>query len=122
MTNDEARMTNQCSNDEIQKANTPDTRRVFVIRSFVIDSSFRHSSFPAKALLAVAVLVGGLASCSRRIELEVREAREAAPHSARELVAGDGARLLWCPVAEGLARALSSPARRILRRWGEGLP
>ena len=53
----------------------------------------------------------------RRITLDVRAARAAGGR--RRAAAGtDGADLLWCRSDDALARALSSPARRILRRWG----
>jgi hypothetical protein len=47
MTNDEIRMTNQCSNDQTKKQHS---FRHLSIRTLVIDSSFefRHSSFPPK--------------------------------------------------------------------------
>jgi A/G-specific adenine glycosylase len=53
----------------------------------------------------------------RRITLDVRAAR--APRGrARGAVGTDGAELRWCPPEDAAERALSSPARRILRRWG----
>jgi A/G-specific adenine glycosylase len=76
----------------------------------------------ARALLPFEVRVGDVvgrwkhAITHRRIELEVREASEVLPVLAREGVAADGAELLWCPPAEGMEKALSSPARRVLRR------
>jgi len=57
----------------------------------------------------------------RRITLDVRGARaaRAAGGRRRRAVGTDGAELLWCAPADALERALSSPARRILRRWGD---
>jgi A/G-specific adenine glycosylase len=52
----------------------------------------------------------------RRIALEVREASEIVPGDAREGVGPDGAALVWCHPAEGMQKALSSPARRVLQR------
>lgn len=60
----------------------------------------------------------------RRITLDVRAARPGrgaranGDRRARAATGSDGAELLWCPAREALDRALSSPARRILRRWG----
>ena len=55
----------------------------------------------------------------RRITLEVREARPSGPGGAGRARKGtDGAELLWSTPEAALERALSSPARRIVRRWG----
>jgi A/G-specific adenine glycosylase len=63
----------------------------------------------------------------RRIVLEVREAhpsngggsrRRPGSRSAQPLTGPDGAEFLWCSLPHALERALSSPARRILRKWG----
>ena len=56
----------------------------------------------------------------RRITLDVCAARAAGAPRARSGrdVGTDGAELLWCLPEDALGRALSSPARRILRRWG----
>jgi A/G-specific adenine glycosylase len=53
----------------------------------------------------------------RRITLDVRAAR-ASRGRARGAKGTDGAELAWCPPDDAAQRALSSPARRILRRWG----
>jgi len=54
----------------------------------------------------------------RRITLEVHEARPAAARRTRLRPGPDGAELTWADPRTALDRALSSPARRILRRWG----
>jgi A/G-specific adenine glycosylase len=54
----------------------------------------------------------------RRITLDVREALARGGRRAAAAAGTDGAELRWCRPADALERALSSPARRILRRWG----
>jgi A/G-specific adenine glycosylase len=54
----------------------------------------------------------------RRIVLEVREARPVERRRRRPPAGPDGAEFLWCPAPQALERALSSPARRILLKWG----
>jgi A/G-specific adenine glycosylase len=58
----------------------------------------------------------------RRISLEVREASPAEPFRERRAAGGrrgpDGAELTWLPGEEALGKALSAPARKVIRRWG----
>jgi A/G-specific adenine glycosylase len=84
----------------------------------------RSSDLPAaNALLPLTVTPGAVlgrikhAITYRRITLDVHEVA-VEEGSDRSLVGTDGAELLWCTASAALSKALSSPARRALRRWG----
>lgn len=87
-------------------------------RSSGQDHAARLVPFPVEIGAPLGTIRHGITY--RRITLEVHEARSARRAPRRgDLRGPDGAELTWSEPSAALDRALSSPARRILARWGE---